>query len=263
MMTTKHAVFSLLLCGCTAAVANDSTATLGAGGIEFTKNASIAMEQEDLFISTEQIRVKYIFRNNSAQDITTRVAFPVPEFPENPDGDIAMDTHSDNPLLFAVQVDDQPKTFATEVKKNDGQVKLTHHWMQTFPAGKALVVSHQYRPVVGGEAGFWFEGEERATRIKNYCIEPDLLKWIKQNHQPDKGKHLSPHFVDYILTTGANWQGAIGKFRLTLQKQTANDRVTFCGEGLQKVDAKTFVMEKTNFVPQTDLRILFLQPNLL
>lgn len=59
--------------------ANDSTATLGAGGLQLTTTDDIAMVSEDLTISVHQIEVHYVFRNTSDQDITTVVAFPLPD----------------------------------------------------------------------------------------------------------------------------------------------------------------------------------------
>ena len=47
------------------------------------------MQREDLYISQQQIRVSYTFKNNSAQDITETVLFPLPEIPATPDGDFA------------------------------------------------------------------------------------------------------------------------------------------------------------------------------
>jgi hypothetical protein len=243
--------------------ANDSVAALGAGGIVFTKTDAIAMEKEDLFISEGKIRVAYVFRNTSKHDIKTRVAFPVPEFPAEPDMDIGLDVHSNNPMGFSVQVDGKQQVFDTEIKKKGGNVKVTHHWMQTFPAGKALSVAHTYRPATGGEAQLWFQGAERAAKIKKYCLEPDFVKWLDKSNQPDKGEILSPSYVDYILTTGANWKGPIGKFRLTVQKQKAEDKLSFCGTGLKKVDVRTFVLEKAGFTPEQDLAVMFVHQNKL
>jgi hypothetical protein len=62
------------------AFANDSAAALAAGGIELIRQEQITMEKEDLFISPEKVTVSYEFRNTSDQDITTEVAFPIPEF---------------------------------------------------------------------------------------------------------------------------------------------------------------------------------------
>jgi len=259
MNKAMRGAVGLLLClgGTPLVSANDSTAALGAGGLIFTKTDAIAMEQEDLFISEDKIRVAYVFRNTTKQDINTRVAFPVPAFPEEPDMDIGLDVKSSNPMVFSVQVEGKKKAFDTEIKKNDGTVNMTHHWMQTFPAGKPLKVVHEYRPATGGEAMLWFQDEERATKISKYCIEPDFEKWLDKSNQPDKGMILSPRYVDYILTTGANWKGAIGKFRLTVQKAKAEDKISFCGTGVKKVDARTFVMEKTDFTPEEDLAVMF------
>lgn len=238
--------------------ANDAVASLGAGGIVIGKTDAIVMEQEDLFVSEDKIRVAYVFRNTSKEAIETRVAFPVPEFPENPEMDLGLDVNSSNPMGFSVKVDGKAKKFETETKKKDGMVKMTHHWMQTFPAGKPLRVTHDYKPAAGGEAMFWFADEERDTKIKKYCIEPDFAAWIDKTNRPDKGSVLSPTYVDYILTTGANWKGPIGKFRLTLQKKKADDKISVCATGLKKVDARTFVLEKTGFTPETDLHVVFM-----
>ncbi len=58
--------------------ANDTLVTLGAGGLVPLKSAEIAMESEDLQISTRQITVRYVFRNKTNHDIDATVAFPLP-----------------------------------------------------------------------------------------------------------------------------------------------------------------------------------------
>lgn len=215
------------------------------------------MESEDLFISENKIRVTYQFHNVSKQAVKTRVAFPVPEFPAEPEQDMALDVHSNNPMGFSVKVDGKQKPFDTEIRKKADKLKVTHHWEQVFPAGKTLTVTHEYKPVTGGEAMLWFEGEERAAKTKTYCIEPDFAKWLGKTNQPDKGVVLSPSYVDYILTTGANWKGPIGKFRLTIQKAKAEDKISLCATGLKKQDVRTFVLEKTAFTPEQDLQVMF------
>ena len=61
------------------ALANDSTATLGAGGLVLTKSVDITLDREDLYVSTGEIRVHYEFRNTSDKDVATTVAFPLPD----------------------------------------------------------------------------------------------------------------------------------------------------------------------------------------
>jgi len=59
--------------------ADDTSVTLGAGGLVPMKSSDNTMESEDLQISTGRIEVKSLFRNNSDRDIVTLVAFPLPE----------------------------------------------------------------------------------------------------------------------------------------------------------------------------------------
>src|SRR5690606_4140885 len=58
----------LLLCGAllaaAPALANDTSAVLTTGGLEFITNQDIVMESEELFISKDEIRVVYQFRND-------------------------------------------------------------------------------------------------------------------------------------------------------------------------------------------------------
>ena len=59
--------------------ANDTLATLGAGGLVPLKSSDIAIESENLEISVHQIKVRYLFRTNTDHDIDAIVAFPLPE----------------------------------------------------------------------------------------------------------------------------------------------------------------------------------------
>src|SRR5689334_24638303 len=61
------------------ALADDSTAALKAGGIEFTKAPNIRMAAEDLRISPKAVRIRYEFTNDSDKDIESVVAFPLPD----------------------------------------------------------------------------------------------------------------------------------------------------------------------------------------
>ena len=60
------------------AKSNDSegghTAT---GGLEFLRNEHISMKSEDLFISTDLIRVEYLYENTHSEDLKIEVAFPI------------------------------------------------------------------------------------------------------------------------------------------------------------------------------------------
>lgn len=265
MMGNNSLSYSLLagLCFSLPVQANDSTAAMGTGGLVFTQSEHIVMAEEDLFVSQKKVRVQYRFTNTSSRDITTRVAFPLPDLPIGADGSpLDYQDESELPkdlniLKFSVVVNGKAQPFKTEHKKRqeDGITlhTLTHHWQQTFPAGKTISVSHEYVPALGGSVGYGMQGEETGR----YCIDPELQRWVD--------KKIKDHWeiptttLHYILTTGANWKGPIGKFRLTLKKSDPKEKLSFCGTGVKKIDDRTFVMEKTNFVPKQDLHVIYLR----
>nr|CAA6829611.1 MAG: Unknown protein [uncultured Thiotrichaceae bacterium] len=131
--------------------ANDSTAVLDTGGIVLQKSEHIVMEQEELLISQDIIRVKYVFYNSSDEAITTRVAFPLPSFQEAPDQDLSLSYEAHKPLSFKLKIAGEDRSFDTEIKRHDGIIDMTHHWVQTFPAKERLAVEHEYKPALGSE----------------------------------------------------------------------------------------------------------------
>lgn len=74
-------VFALLLlvAASSFARANDSQAETALGGLVLVKSEAVSLDSEDLFISKDEVRVKYRFTNTSDKDIETLVAFPLPE----------------------------------------------------------------------------------------------------------------------------------------------------------------------------------------
>jgi hypothetical protein len=100
-------VFGLVLAN--AAAANDSTAELGVGGLVYVTTDAVEMRSEDLFISMQEVRVRYEFVNTSDHDVTTLVAFPMPDIKGDIDFMVAVPVEdSDNFLGFRTTVDGQP-----------------------------------------------------------------------------------------------------------------------------------------------------------
>jgi hypothetical protein len=105
------------------ASANDTMAELKTGGLIFVRSDVVAMEKEDLYISPDEVRVAYVFRNTSDEDVEAIVAFPMPAISGNPYSDVAVpDSQSDNFLNFSVDVDGrgirpelEQKAFAAEI----------------------------------------------------------------------------------------------------------------------------------------------------
>jgi len=84
-MVSRFAVVVLALITFSLAIpnivhANDSAASTAVGGLKLKREARISMEKERLTIGEKRVRVEYEFLNESDQDITTEVAFPIPEY---------------------------------------------------------------------------------------------------------------------------------------------------------------------------------------
>lgn len=100
------------------ALANDSTAELRAGGLVLTRTDAIEMDEEDLYVSPAEIRVRYRFLNRGAAAVTTRIAFPMPDIAvDGPDENISVPTQSaDNLLDFSTRANGRPVTAEVEQK---------------------------------------------------------------------------------------------------------------------------------------------------
>jgi hypothetical protein len=98
--------------------ANDSAAESAAGGLVLRQNRDVDMLSEDLYVSADQIRVRYVFRNRSARPVTTIVAFPLPNR--------ALANHGEEergwPRDFRTEVDGRPVRMQVEYRASLGSV---------------------------------------------------------------------------------------------------------------------------------------------
>lgn len=112
------------------AVANDSMAELAIGGLVLRQSDSIVMEREDLFISREEVRVAYVYRNTSRRPVTSVVTFPLPDVdygamsPESTDPDIAS-TADGSIVPFRTTIDGAPVQLRQELRSFVGARDVT------------------------------------------------------------------------------------------------------------------------------------------
>jgi hypothetical protein len=120
----RKIAIAILLAGAASihALANDSTAELSTGGLQFVRNDDVEMRSEDLYISTREIRVRYRFFNRSDKDVTVHVAFPMPEV-KHEEFDVAIPSSDPVNLLdFATRVNGQPVKAEVEQRATVGGV---------------------------------------------------------------------------------------------------------------------------------------------
>ncbi len=94
-------------------LADDSAASIAAGGFVARRETRIVMAKEVLQISPDKIVVDYDFRNDTDQDVTTEVAFPVPPYSYGPESPAISDASFSN---FQLLVGGKTVTYQTEAK---------------------------------------------------------------------------------------------------------------------------------------------------
>ncbi len=144
----------------------------------------------------------------------------------------------------------------------------TFYREQRFAAGTETLVEHRYVPSVGmsvgsmiGQPGAASDPYTRPT-IDKYCVDKSFLTAAERAAKKAEGGYLAEQRVGYILTTGANWAGPIGEFRLVVDKGAPDNLVSFCAEGVTKIGPTLFEVRKTDYVPTQNLDVLILTRSL-
>ena len=138
-------------------------------------------------------------------------------------------------------------------------LKSTYFWYQDFPGNAIVHVGHVYAPAVGG--AFYSSVPELEKRNREtYCVDGATHKAIdaKLKNATQEQPYLSEKTLQYILTTGANWSGAIENFRLVIDKEKPDAVVSFCMDGVAKISPTQFEVKKKDFIPDRELDILIL-----
>jgi hypothetical protein len=166
-------------------------------------------------------------------------------------------------------------------------VQLQYHWRQTFPAHSTVHIQHQYTPVEGaelmlpdtlenvsghkqpsGDADTVKYAVQDMQLLEGLCPDPSFLSGLIgqiNSSAPGYGQYAHPHWVDFILTSANTWKQPIEDFTLIVERGKPEEEntqtfVSFCSPQnapVQKLDANTFQVHLTSFVPQSELRIGF------
>jgi hypothetical protein len=320
--------------------ANDGFGGLTATGLQFQQSDSVRMVSEDLFLSPDKIKVRYVFRNDGPAPVTGEVIFPLPPisladlaedmmfsiprehlsrenvvgFTAAVDGkNIAVrseriavleppydeqrriaaryETPGENvtPLLnelgiplsldttkVAAILEELPQPAKDRLRAKGladfvpGELPMPlwsiivrYHWTQTFAVGREVGIEHSYTPSPPGGLFIWPEqalesdGYHREL-LDTYCIDAGTQKAMAKLLRPRSGGPAAGTALqlDYVLTTATTWHGPIGTFRLTIDKGKPGNILSLCIDGIRKTGPTTFTVEKKEFTPSRDLRLL-------
>lgn len=143
-------------------------------------------------------------------------------------------------------------------------LKQSYFWKQTFPAGREIAIEHRYKPSVGGtvQTSVLDKGADAATKREyqtRFCADADFIKSVAAMTRRNKGLPPPEWRLSYVLTTGANWAGPIGDYRLTVDKGRPDALVSFCETGVKKIGPTTFEVRRQNFIPTRDIDIMIVR----
>lgn len=171
--------------------------------------------------------------------------------------------------------------------------QIIYQWQQIFPAGKKIVIEHDYRPAAGifygdriaalkqSDKSLFLADMQRVNDLfgldlKQTVTATSFNHWlaaqIKTAHFPS-ARHCNAYQagqsdclyafftnVNYILTTGANWDGPIKNFELILHYPPTG-AVTYNQfyqqSALTMAQPGLIHIHIINFLPKQDLHILF------
>ena len=128
--------------------------------------------------------------------------------------------------------------------------QVLFEWEQSFRPGQTKV-DVSYRPIVGdaSDVGDYFI---KGAGVKRYCVDPAIRTALTKA----RGRY-EPVRLGYVLKTARFWNGPIGKFSLTVDKEKPENLVAFCPGTAKKVSPTRFEWTRSNFTPDRDADVVF------
>ncbi len=273
-------------------------AAVPAGGIQFKKGKNISMEREDLFISLDKIEATLVFKNHSHKNITTLVAFPVPEYYLDPTGhsakfeDFSVNINGKKikhqidkravlkgkdvtDVLERMDIPWEDDNYNADDLNERDRIKLEKLGILTSLGYPLWDISKKYYwkqtfPANGqvtmkfsytphyGWDSNYNEGDEFPNNPTKVYKDACLDSAALQWLK--KHNHPAVQEVDYILTTAKNWQGPIKNFHLIIEKPSEKGIMSLCWNyEIKKTGPKRFESFVKDFVPDKDITVYFFQ----
>ncbi|KPN72305.1 DUF4424 family protein [Neisseria sp. 83E34] len=174
--------------------ANDSSGFIGTGGIEYLENPYIKMLSEDLYISKQQIRVAYQFKNQSKQDIHETILFPLPILERFYNSDFA----NTAALVKSFKVQVNGKNLQPDIHVR----AFMHAHGQT---GKPVDVTESLKKCGFSDSELMAPWTEQHNNIKLHkklsrCNNPQIHKLKAALNQQEDTGHFSPWAAQIIYS---------------------------------------------------------------
>jgi hypothetical protein len=233
------------------ALADDAAASIGAGGlVVLNREDRITMAREVLTISLKKVKVDYEFRNDSDEDVTTLVAFPIPSYTLDPEDRFIKEQGFDDFRLF---IEGKPAQFKAEsrgkLKGHDVTTTLNRYGIDIATFGHFDAKNHRagdIRRLTNGQ-------RNELIKAKLIDADPDVdsanwtveKKYYWSQRFPAHGTiHISHEYTpvvgyNYVISdefraVGPNGEAAVQN-KNTIQKFTLDELKSVClDEGLRR-----------------------------
>jgi Domain of unknown function (DUF4424) len=133
--------------------------------------------------------------------------------------------------------------------------KSALHWRQSFAPGQVITVQITYVPMLT-EARF---SAEKLQSLKvMHCIDASIEAEITRRVAASAGA-ATFRWMTYGLTSGSQYLGEIGRFRMLVEKPGISAVVATCRKGLRAAGPTMLEWSAQNFHPDDDIHVLFFQ----
>lgn len=210
-----------------------------------------------------------------SRDVTEQVVangFPVywtPNDEGNPFSGMAQ-SRLDDALAQGLAIRNDPQFEGRVVPAWEGVTYFVRE--QGFAPRSQVRVQHEYVPMAGGSVGgalypqYRSDDENGALSEyrERYCVDDYFLAGVDRRlaqaaGSSDRQASMVETWLGYVLSSGANWNGPIERFRLVVDKGSTDNLVSFCMNGVKKIGPTRFEVVKTDFEPTRDLDILIVK----
>lgn len=214
-MIYKQCLTAIALSFTLMAHANDSTYAYDNNGITYVPEERITLEKEVLFLSQDEIKVDYVFRNLTNEDVEIDLAFPVATCFTCYDGDVSLPARPDVMAPIA--------SFSTSVNgakiKSNMTLRAVMGGLDVTQKLEALGVKIQSEPYdwmwEGKDTGFGKEAEAQLRKAKLFDEEniplwdvEEVYTWktiFKANSQTSVSHRYEPSISFDFVTEYTNF----------------------------------------------------------
>jgi hypothetical protein len=148
-------------------------------------------------------------------------------------------------------------------------LQTTFFWQQNFAPRVETLIEHRYKPSLGAfpqtQLGSPNEAKEPwyDDYKERYCFNYEFLAALERARKAAESKFGTPYAEQRIEFAHKTWANGLGtpvkEFRLTVDKGSPDNLVSFCGEEAKKISETESQVFKSDYRPDGNFGVLFLK----